>query len=81
MARSEHLPIYRASYDLCLHLEQGARLVTLPRAHAWHGVAQSGAPCSSPLAMLARLAAYRDAAVSVCTVSGKPCGNGTSAAA
>ena len=23
MARSEHLPIYKASYDLCLHLEQG----------------------------------------------------------
>ena len=22
MARSEHLPIYKASYDLCLHLEQ-----------------------------------------------------------
>ncbi len=23
MARSEHLPIYKACYDLCLHLEQG----------------------------------------------------------
>jgi hypothetical protein len=23
MARSEHLPIYKASYDLCLHLEHG----------------------------------------------------------
>jgi hypothetical protein len=22
MARAEHLPIYRASYDLCLYLEQ-----------------------------------------------------------
>ena len=22
MARSEHLPIYKASYDLCLYLEQ-----------------------------------------------------------
>jgi hypothetical protein len=22
MTRTEHLPIYRASYDLCLHLEQ-----------------------------------------------------------
>lgn len=22
MAQTEHLPIYKASYDLCLHLEQ-----------------------------------------------------------
>ncbi|MGH8554923.1 MAG: hypothetical protein ACREUD_05050 [Gammaproteobacteria bacterium] len=25
MARSEHLPIYKASYDLCLYLEQIVR--------------------------------------------------------
>jgi hypothetical protein len=25
MARSEHLPIYKASYDLCLYLEQVVR--------------------------------------------------------
>jgi hypothetical protein len=23
MAQAEHLPIYKASYDLCLYLEQG----------------------------------------------------------
>jgi hypothetical protein len=25
MARTEHLPIYRAAYDLCLHFEQAVR--------------------------------------------------------
>jgi hypothetical protein len=27
MAQVDHLPIYRAAYDLCLHLEQAVRKV------------------------------------------------------
>ena len=32
MAQTEHLPIYKASYDLSLHLEQVAKLARQHRA-------------------------------------------------
>jgi hypothetical protein len=33
MAQTEHLPIYKASYDLCLHLEQA--IVKFARSHRY----------------------------------------------
>jgi hypothetical protein len=40
MARTEHLPIYQASYDLCLYLEQVVHgFSRYHKVHARHGSA------------------------------------------
>jgi hypothetical protein len=45
MAQAEHLPIYKASYDVWLFLEQagGAGFLALPQVHAGSGSAGRGA--------------------------------------
>jgi len=44
MAHTEHLPIYKAAYDLCLWLEQVVR--GLPRHHEPQDSAASSRECA-----------------------------------
>lgn len=45
MARSEHLPIYKASYDLCLYFEQVVRNFSRYHKYSLGGDLRDGARC------------------------------------
>jgi hypothetical protein len=46
MAQTEHLPIYKASYDLCLYLEQVVRSFSRYHKYALGSDLREGGGCS-----------------------------------
>jgi hypothetical protein len=58
MARSEHLPIYKASYDLCLYFEQVVRNFSRYHKYSLGGDLRDGA--RSVLKLVVRANARRD---------------------
>jgi hypothetical protein len=58
MARSEHLPIYKASYDLCLYFEQVVRGFSRYHKYSLGGDLRDGARCV--LKLVVRANARRD---------------------